>query len=95
MAFAGIGRPEKFFTMLEQAGVILAARRPFPDHHRFTGTEFAALLAEAARLEALLLTTPKDAARLTAEQRRAVTVAGVGLAWHDPAALAALLAEAA
>jgi tetraacyldisaccharide 4'-kinase len=95
VAFAGIGRPEKFFTMLEQAGVILAARRPFPDHHRFTGTEFAALLAEAARLEALLLTTPKDAARLTAEQRRAVTVAGVGLAWHDTAALAALLAEAA
>src|SRR5947209_14330597 len=36
LAFAGIGDPEKFFATLADAGVALAARRSFPDHHRYT-----------------------------------------------------------
>ncbi len=36
LAFAGIARPEKFFTMLADAGVIVAATVPFPDHHPFS-----------------------------------------------------------
>src|SRR6266852_1887468 len=33
VAFAGIGRPAKFFTTLERIGARLAARHAFPDHH--------------------------------------------------------------
>src|SRR6266849_1908625 len=36
LAFAGIGDPEKFFLTLADAGVALAARRSFSDHHRYT-----------------------------------------------------------
>jgi len=93
LAFAGIGRPDKFFAMLRAAGMSLAACRPFPDHHRFSAAEFSSLLAEAARLGAVPVTTPKDAARLTPAQRAQVRVVGVGLAWDDAAALEALLGD--
>ena len=36
LAFAGIGRPEKLFQSLEQAGGTVIRRIPFPDHHNFT-----------------------------------------------------------
>ena len=95
LAFAGIGRPEKFFSMLEAAGVSLAARRPFPDHYRFSVAEFFSLLSEATRLGAIPVTTPKDAARLDPAQRARVTVVGIRLVWDDAASIEALLAEAA
>ena len=91
LAFAGIGRPGKFFGMLETAGVTIAARRPFPDHHRFTPAEFDALVADAARLGATPVTTPKDAARLDPARRARISVIDVRLVWDDEAALEAVL----
>src|SRR6266566_4613084 len=34
VAFAGIGRPGKFFASLRRVGAALIAAYPFPDHHR-------------------------------------------------------------
>jgi tetraacyldisaccharide 4'-kinase len=93
LAFAGIGRPEKFFAGLAVAGVMLAGRRAFADHHPYTPSELAALAAEARAAGAVLLTTPKDMARLPPEQRHGIAVAGVALAWADEAALEALLEQ--
>ncbi len=93
LAFAGIGFPEKFFAMLEAAGVVLAGREAFPDHHRYTKAELERLLAAAARRGAVAITTPKDAARLSTADRARVGVVGVRLVWDDEAAIAALLAE--
>ena len=64
VAFAGIGRPEKFFATLRDMGAGIEAERPFPDHHRFTPAELGALSGEARAREAILVTTEKDAARL-------------------------------
>src|SRR5262249_12151281 len=64
LAFAGIGHPDKFFATLAAAGIAVAARRPFPDHHRYTAAEAAALVAESERANLMLLTTEKDLARL-------------------------------
>jgi tetraacyldisaccharide 4'-kinase len=93
VAFAGIGRPDKFFDMLEAAGVAVVARRPFADHHRYASAELSGLLAEAERFRAVAVTTPKDAARLTPAQRAQVTTVGVRLVWQDEAAIEALLDE--
>jgi tetraacyldisaccharide 4'-kinase len=49
---------------LEAGGIAVAARRSFPDHHRFAPTEIADLLAHAARERLTLATTEKDFARL-------------------------------
>jgi tetraacyldisaccharide 4'-kinase len=84
VAFAGIAFPDKFFAPLRQAGAILAASRGFADHHRYSRRELDGLLRQAAALQAVLATTPKDAVRLPPEIRSQVTVIGVGLRWDDP-----------
>ena len=64
IAFAGIGRPEKFFTALRTAGVQPATCHPFPDHHPYRAQDWAKLCAEATQHGACLMTTEKDAVRL-------------------------------
>lgn len=63
LAFAGIGRPEKFFRALSATGH-LAASRVFADHHPFSEREATALLVKAEQGGFRLVTTEKDAVRL-------------------------------
>jgi tetraacyldisaccharide 4'-kinase len=90
-AFAGIGRPAKFFATLESAGAKLVARHAFPDHHPYRADELRRLLAEAGAAHALLVTTAKDAARLSAEWRAHVQVLEVAAVFDDEVALGRLL----
>lgn len=66
-AFAGIGDPEKFFATARAAGLALARCQAFPDHHRFTPEESAALIVQAEHDGLALLTTEKDRARMTGD----------------------------
>jgi len=75
LAFAGIGDPEKFFTTLAEAGVAVAERASFADHHRYTAAEARALIARADAKNLMLLTTEKDLARLSGEGRLAALAA--------------------
>ena len=90
-AFAGIGRPAKFWETLAAAGLTVAGTKGFPDHHRYTAADIAGVLADAARLDAVAVTTPKDAVRLPADVRMHIASVGVRLVWDDEAALEALL----
>lgn len=63
IAFAGLARPEKFFSTLRQIGANCIEERVFPDHHFYTDKELIALRNLAERHEALLVTTEKDAER--------------------------------
>jgi tetraacyldisaccharide 4'-kinase len=67
LAFAGIGDPEKFFASAAEAGVDVAERRAFPDHHRFSAEEAAALIMDAEHDGLALLTTEKDRARMAGD----------------------------
>jgi len=64
LAFASIADPEKFFTTAREAGIAVAQRKAFPDHHRFTGEEAAGLIMDAEHDGLALLTTEKDRARM-------------------------------
>jgi tetraacyldisaccharide 4'-kinase len=64
LAFAGIGDPGKFFRTLADAGLDVAARRAFADHHVYSAAEAAALLAHADRDGLTPVTTEKDLARM-------------------------------
>jgi tetraacyldisaccharide 4'-kinase len=65
VAFCGIARPGQFFSGLESAGVSLAARIAFPDHHRYTPADLARLRSAAQSAQgAAFLTTEKDRVRL-------------------------------
>ena len=64
LAFAGIGRPEKFFATLAEAHAPVARTVSFPDHHRYSDAEAAELIAAAEPGNLRLVTTEKDLVRL-------------------------------
>ena len=77
LAFAGIGDPDKFFATAEAAGIAVARRQAFPDHHRFSAEEAAELIMRAEHDGLALLTTEKDRARMTGEPLLAALAARV------------------
>lgn len=65
VAFAGIARPETFFHLLQEAGMVICDGFPFPDHHRYRDRDFLMLRRAMAESEtAFLVTTEKDLVRL-------------------------------
>lgn len=91
VAFAGIGRPEKFFETLRGLGAKLADSRAFADHHVYTAAEIARLKRKAQAEGALLLTTEKDYVRLTPAEREGISFLPVRAGFDDMAAISALL----
>ena len=91
IAFAGIGRPEKFFDTLRTLGVELIETRSFGDHEPYRGEDLIDLIAKAEQEDALLLTTSKDHVRLPEELRLLIRRVDVELVWEDPAGIETLL----
>lgn len=93
-AFCGLAWPEKFFATLEGLGAEIAGRAAFADHHFYTGDELAHIGHEAERLNAIPVTTAKDAVRLSPEARSRVTVVDIAVEFEKPDALDVLLDSA-
>ena len=93
VAFAGIGRPEKFFATLRRRGAALSEVRPFPDHHRYSEADIARLRREAAQADARLVTTAKDWVRLPVAARAGIEVLNIEVVWQNPNAVERLLAD--
>lgn len=91
IAFAGIGRPAKFFATVRSVGAKVVAAHAFPDHHIFPAGELRRLRSEADGAGAVLVTTAKDAARLPESERGTIQVLTITLSWDDEAALDAAL----
>ncbi len=92
VAFAGIGRPSRFFDALgRQPRVELAEGAPYPDHHVFTPYDISFLMKLAADHDARLVTTDKDHVRLPADMKDKVARASVKAVFEDEAALTRLL----
>ncbi len=83
LAFAGIGRPEKFFATLAACSAEIVATRAFADHYPYTEHDLRALQTEAAAKGATLITTEKDAVKLPPAWRAQVAVLPVRLAFAD------------
>lgn len=92
VAFAGLARPEKFFDTLAAMGGKLTETVPFADHHPYTEADLGVLAQMAEERDAMLITTEKDAARLSPEWRARVAILPVAARFDDEAALEALLA---
>ena len=90
-AFAGIGRPEKFFATLTALGAELAGRDSFADHQAYDAATLRRLESAAAAAGARLVTTAKDAARLGPALPPGTAVLDVDLQWEDKGALLRLL----
>jgi tetraacyldisaccharide 4'-kinase len=101
LAFAGIGRPEKFFATLGQIGAEVVEARAFGDHAPLTPAQICDLTDAAQRQNLLLVTTAKDRARMAGRAdcvelmaEAAVLPVRLALREGDDARLDALLAAA-
>lgn len=90
-AFAGIGRPEKFYELCRHAGLNLIETADFPDHHPFSQNELDTLERKAREHGAHLLTTEKDHVRLPPYFRDRVLTFPVRLEFEDSAAVEKLM----
>ena len=91
VAFAGIGRPRKFFDLLKELGCELVESQSYPDHYMYRENEVFVLAEKATKLNALLVTTSKDAVRISEPMRSMCDVLAVTVSWDDERALDKLL----
>ncbi|MFN8831840.1 MAG: tetraacyldisaccharide 4'-kinase [Labrys sp. (in: a-proteobacteria)] len=96
LAFAGIGRPEKFQATLAAMGAEIAAFEAFPDHHPYSEAEAVALATRAQAERLLPVTTEKDHARLSGGPARKALASmslpvPVGIRFEDEAGIRRLL----
>lgn len=91
LAFAGIGRPEKFYASLKQAGADVVQTRDFADHHPFSDQELAELHEASRSLDAALVTTEKDLMRLPSDRRDGISSLDIHLVFNAPDQLAQIV----
>ena len=83
VAFAGIAYPEKFFRAIQEFGLKVVKTLSFPDHHLFTQNDLENLQNVAKSFKARLVTTEKDAIRLSTEDLETISVLTMSLGWVD------------
>lgn len=93
-AFAGIGRPAKFFESLAEIGCTLTGVRSFPDHHFYTPDEIMQLCDAAQAAESVPVTTEKDLVRFPAEAQDMVRALDIALEWAETDAIDTLIGKA-
>jgi tetraacyldisaccharide 4'-kinase len=69
IAFAGIGKPKRFFETVAETGADLVRTLSFADHHSYSETDLSRLQQEAWTNGADLITTHKDWVRLPPDWR--------------------------
>ena len=94
IAFAGIGRPQKFYRSLQELGFNLIKTVDFPDHHFYTEGELKQLISEAEEKQAVLYTTAKDYVKIPAALRNRFRVLEITITWREPELLTQFLLNA-
>lgn len=87
IAFAGIGRPEKFYESMRTQGFNLTETIDFPDHHQYTEPELQTIIDKAAKNGAEIYTTSKDFVKIPAPLRKYFKVLEIEITWKDKQAL--------
>mgnify|MGYP002470012252 CR=1 FL=1 len=91
VAFAGIGRPEKFYNSLKSCNMNVVKTFDFPDHYFYQKNDIEKLLAAAKEHNAVLYTTAKDIVKIPTELRTSFNVLEIAIEWENQQALSDFL----
>jgi tetraacyldisaccharide 4'-kinase len=83
IAFAGIGNPEKFYSLLLENNLKVKQYVSFGDHHNYSDDEIQKLLDLANLSNASLITTEKDYVKLANKYKKLVICAKVDLSFEN------------
>lgn len=83
VAFAGIGRPAKFFKTLEKRKYNVVETISYPDHYYYTEEDEEDFKDLAKKYQANLITTEKDAIKLSAKFKDNVEVLKVSISLNE------------
>ena len=72
VAFCGIGRPEKFFSMLGALDMKVINKISFPDHHFYSEKQVTKILKIAESNNALVVTTEKDYVKIPKSYKKVI-----------------------
>lgn len=91
IAFAGIGRPEKFYNSLKLLGCNIIKTFNFADHHYYTKNELDNLLHQSRYFNAELVTTAKDFVKIPADLQPNFKVLEIEIKWEDENSLSSFI----
>jgi len=83
LAFAGIGRPARFFAGIEAIGGQIVKKLSFADHHPYSQQDLVQIQEDAQRHGAEMITTQKDWMRLPADWRARIAMLPVSVDLDD------------
>lgn len=83
IAFAGIGRPEKFYNSLRELGFNLLETIDFPDHHHYNASELKTIADRAQEKGALVFTTAKDFVKIPTDLHKYFHVLEIEIQWEE------------
>ncbi len=81
LAFAGIGRPSKFYDTLCELGYDVVETRDFADHYSYTKADIDELKEKAKARGLLLITTEKDFVKLDEEMKKDIHCLKIKAVW--------------
>lgn len=91
VAFAGIGRPEKFFATLAAQGAQVVETHSYADHFVYSPRELDRLKKRAKAASASLVTTEKDFVRIAPADRDGIEQLRVRVTFEEDSVLDGLL----
>jgi len=71
-AFAGIGNPQNFFSLLKNSNINVTKEVKFPDHYNYSKKQLDDLLNQAQESNTILVTTEKDYFRIEEKYREKI-----------------------
>ena len=79
VAFCGIGRPEKFFSMLKKLNLDIIQEYSFPDHHFYSKEQLTKICELATKKNALVVSTEKDFVKIPTTFQKKIHAIGIEL----------------
>ena len=83
VAFAGIGRPQKFYNSLKNCELEVIKTFDFPDHYFYKNDDIKEIVETAEKLGAEIYTTSKDFVKIPAAYKDKINVLEISISWKD------------